>query len=174
MQNYYQILGLTPQASISDIKIAFRKLAKLYHPDKNPDGKEQFTKILKAYEALSNPNLKASYDYKLTYHQHQSFTEVKPTAKNYTFSEQELKRRQYYNEHIKKHAKKYKHQNVEQQIKTNYNEYKYILFATPIAVLLFLILVTMATPDRKQLNVNKIKSTVNDSASKTTGYDKKN
>ena len=173
MQNYYQILGLTPQASISEIKIAFRKLAKLYHPDKNPNGREQFTKILKAYEALSNPTLKASYDYKLTYHQHQSFSEVKPTSKNYTFSEKELKRRQYYNDHIKKHAKTYKYQNVEQQIKNNYNEYKYILFATPIAVLLFLMLVTMATPDRKQLNSN-INNTINDSTNKTSLYDKKN
>ena len=37
MKNFYQILGIAEDASEKQIKIAFRKLAKEYHPDKNPD-----------------------------------------------------------------------------------------------------------------------------------------
>ena len=52
MINYYKILGLQSTATPLEIKTAFRQLAKLYHPDKNPAGKEQFTKVLVAYETL--------------------------------------------------------------------------------------------------------------------------
>jgi curved DNA-binding protein CbpA len=173
LQNYYEILGLTNQASLSEIKIAFRKLAKLYHPDKNPNGVEHFTKILKAYEVLSDPTLKASYDYKITYHQHQSITYTKTTAKKHNFTEQELKRRKYYDEHIKKYAKTFSQQTNQQTIKSNYNEFKYILFATPVAVLLFLLLVTMATPNNRLDGNLKIKE-INLSDSTKTQHDKKN
>ena len=153
--------------------MAFRKLAKLYHPDKNPNGIEHFTKILKAYEILSDPSLKSSYDYKITYHQEHSFTYTKPTSKKHTFTEQELKRRKYYDEHIKKYAKNYTQQKTEFKFKNNYNEYKYILFATPIAVLLFLMLVTMATPNNKlDENTKIINKILNDSIQKN--HDKKN
>lgn len=174
MQNYYEILGVSHQANLTEIKIAFRNLAKLYHPDKNPNGIEHFTKILRAYEILSNPNLKSSYDYKLNYHQqHSIIYTAKSSEKQFTFSEQELKRRQYYNEHIKKHAKKYKQQNVEEQLKTNYNEYKYILFATPLAVLLFLLVVSLATPN-SSLHQNTTNATKNLNDTLKKMYDKKN
>lgn len=54
----YKILGLSPLAPTSEIKSAFRKMAKMYHPDSsgNQRGKEQFNRILTAYETLSaNP-----------------------------------------------------------------------------------------------------------------------
>ncbi|MDX2173642.1 MAG: DnaJ domain-containing protein [Bacteroidota bacterium] len=173
MQNYYEILGLSNQANLSEIKIAFRKLAKLYHPDKNPNGIEHFAKVLKAYEVLSDPNLKASYDYKITYHHYQSHTYTKTTAKKHNFTEQELKRRKYYDEHIKKYAKKYAEQTSQQPVKSNYNEYKYILFATPVAVLLFLLLVTMATPNNRLEGTMKNKE-INLTDSTKTQHDKKN
>lgn len=173
MQNYYEILGLNSKANLSEIKIAFRKLAKLYHPDKNPNGIEHFTKILKAYEVLSDPSLRASYDYKITYHNHQTNVYTKTTAKKHTFTEQELKRRKYYDEYIKKYAKTHGQKNAQLQTKSNYNEFKYILFATPLAVLLFLILVTMATPQgRLNGNLKSIESLSNDTLKKIN--DKKN
>lgn len=155
MINYYEILGLGYGAGISEIKASFRNLAKIYHPDKNPDGIEHFTRILKAYETLSDPTLKASYDYKLNYHQVQSQYQRESKAppqntKTWKFDERELKRRQYYNDHIKKYAKQTSEYMAEAETKKNYNEFKYILFATPLAVLLFLLIMHFASKDRSE------------------------
>lgn len=146
--NYYEILGITESAGTNDIKTAFRRLAKLYHPDKNPAGQEQFRRILKAYEVLSNPSLKRAYDLKLKYHRNANSkpTRNKNGTKTWSFEEKEMARRKYYDEHIKKYAKTNPIPKVDpKEIKQNYNEYKYILFATPIAVALFLLIVNLAT-----------------------------
>jgi hypothetical protein len=153
LQNYYQILGLRIEADISEIKAAFRQLAKVYHPDVNPAGKEQFTIILKAYEVLSNQQSKNSYDYKLRAQaETNQFNEAKKTAKDkkWRFDERELKRRQYYNEHIKQYEKKFSKVSTENVKKANYNEFKYILFATPLAVILFLGIMTLAAGKRSK------------------------
>lgn len=155
MINYYEILGLGYGAGNSEIKAAFRNLAKIYHPDKNPDGIEHFSKILRAYETLSDPTLKASYDYKLNYHQtqtqYQREAKTPPqNTKTWKFDERELKRRQYYNDHIKKYAKQTSDYMAEAETKKNYNEFKYILFATPLAVLLFLLIMHFASKDRSE------------------------
>lgn len=149
MFNYYEILGLSSNAGILEIKAAFRQLAKRYHPDLNPEGIEHFNKILKAYETLSDPALKSTYDYKLQYQQSQSEHRPKRSqTKNWSFDEKELKRRQYYNDHIKKYAKETSRAVQEMEGKKTYNEFKYILFATPLAVLLFLLIMSLATRDR--------------------------
>ncbi|KAG9052225.1 hypothetical protein FS842_010295 [Serendipita sp. 407] len=61
---YYDILGVTPEATDSDLKKAYRKQAIKYHPDKNPspDAEEKFKDIAKAYQVLSDSNLRAAYD----------------------------------------------------------------------------------------------------------------
>jgi len=63
-KNYYDILGLDKNASPEDIKSAYRKLAKKYHPDINrEDGAaEKFKEVNEAYECLSDPKKKANYD----------------------------------------------------------------------------------------------------------------
>jgi len=63
-EDYYELLGLTKGADAKEIKKAFRKLAKQYHPDHNkaPDAEEKFKKINEAYEVLSDPTKKAAYD----------------------------------------------------------------------------------------------------------------
>ncbi|MGB4439572.1 MAG: DnaJ domain-containing protein, partial [Sedimentibacter sp.] len=64
-RDYYEILGVEKGADEKEIKAAFRKLAKQYHPDLNPDNKEaeiQFKEINEAYEVLSDPDKKAKYD----------------------------------------------------------------------------------------------------------------
>jgi len=64
-KNYYEILGVSRDANETDIKKAYRKLSKQYHPDLNPDNKEaedKFKEIAEAYEILSNPQKKQNYD----------------------------------------------------------------------------------------------------------------
>ncbi|NLU35674.1 MAG: molecular chaperone DnaJ [Clostridiales bacterium] len=64
-RDYYEILGLERGASEEDIKKAYRRLAKKYHPDLNPGDKEaeeRFKEINEAYQVLSNPETRAQYD----------------------------------------------------------------------------------------------------------------
>ncbi len=66
--NFYELLGVTPQASQTDIKSAFKRLALQYHPDRNPDNpeaEEKFKIINEAYHVLSNEHLRFNYDQKL-------------------------------------------------------------------------------------------------------------
>jgi curved DNA-binding protein len=63
--DYYKILGLKKDASVEDIKKAYRKLARKYHPDLNPNNKEankQFQQINEANEILSDPENRKKYD----------------------------------------------------------------------------------------------------------------
>lgn len=61
---YYDLLGVTPDANDNDLKKAYRKQAIKFHPDKNPspEAEEKFKDISKAYQILSDPNLRAVYD----------------------------------------------------------------------------------------------------------------
>jgi len=65
-KDYYQILGINKDASQEEIKKAYRKLALKYHPDANPNNKEEaekkFKEIGEAYAILSNPEKRAKYD----------------------------------------------------------------------------------------------------------------
>lgn len=63
-RDYYEVLGISKGASEDEIKKAYRSLAKKYHPDINkaPDAEEKFKEINEAYEVLSDPNKKATYD----------------------------------------------------------------------------------------------------------------
>ena len=64
-RDYYEVLGVDRNASASDIKKAYRKLAIQYHPDKNPDNKEaeeKFKEAAEAYSVLSDHDKKARHD----------------------------------------------------------------------------------------------------------------
>lgn len=63
--DYYKVLGIDKSASTEDIKKAYRKLARKYHPDLNPNDKEaqkKFQQINEANEVLSNPENRKKYD----------------------------------------------------------------------------------------------------------------
>ena len=63
-RSYYDVLGVVPNASQDDIKRAYRRLAKAYHPDVNrdPDADARFKEINEANQILSAPDRRAQYD----------------------------------------------------------------------------------------------------------------
>lgn len=158
MADYYSILGLTKNATDIEIKTAFRKLAKIYHPDKNPydpNAKNVFELILKAYNTLINPHSRKRYDDLGVAQPARNFQTKNPKQngqKEWNVTEEELKRREYYKKHY--HQVKNKTANIK-VVSTPYSDYKYILFATPIAVGLLMLIISMFSSEPKTESVTK-------------------
>lgn len=62
MKDYYKILGVEKKSTKEDIKKAYRKLSKKFHPDINPNGEVEFKNISEAYETLIDENKRKEYD----------------------------------------------------------------------------------------------------------------
>lgn len=76
-KDYYQILGVSKNASQKDIQKAYRKLARQYHPDVNPGdtaAEEKFKEINEAKEVLSDPEKRKEYDELSSYYQQYGHT----------------------------------------------------------------------------------------------------
>lgn len=88
MENYYDILEVSPKASKQIIDKAYKTLAKKYHPDANPEDRkewaeEKFKKINEAYEVISDEEKRAEYDKKLEQEKEKFLAESKNLKDRY-------------------------------------------------------------------------------------------
>ncbi|MDJ0577786.1 MAG: DnaJ domain-containing protein [Xenococcaceae cyanobacterium MO_234.B1] len=106
-QDYYSILQLSPDATPEDIKIAFRRLARKYHPDLNPNNTattEQFQQISQAYEVLSDEKKRHRYylERYVPRYNHNHHRSQKTTGKNHPQSSSNRQAQRLYNQGLKK------------------------------------------------------------------------
>lgn len=83
-KDYYEILGVPRNATLEEIKKAYKRLARKYHPDLNPNDKtaeEKFKEISEAYAVLSDPEKRKKYDQFGSY----DFSQEEPFYKTYTY-----------------------------------------------------------------------------------------
>ncbi len=141
-ENYYEILGLPQDATIAQIKSAFRKLAHKYHPDKNPNKKELFALILKAYETLSDIEKKKQYDRSLQYNN--TYTETPDKLRKqerWEVSKEDLQRRKYYKDYFERLKKEHRVEQEKQNNQSLYNEWQYWLYAAALTVLIVILVI---------------------------------
>jgi len=81
--DYYEILKVGHGVGLDQIKVAFRKLAMEYHPDKSHQDEENFVRLRQAYEALSDPDTREEYDrYLFLLAGNDSLIEIKPVVQD--------------------------------------------------------------------------------------------
>ena len=110
-QDYYSILQLSPDATLKDIKTAFRSLARQYHPDLNlnkTETTEKFQQISQAYEVLSDEEKRRSYDVarKLGSYNHNQNRSQKTAVTNQPQSISNRRAVKFYNQGLKKSQNK--------------------------------------------------------------------
>lgn len=173
LPDYYKILQVPVTATSAEIKAAYRRLAKLYHPDKSTSysDEERFKQIKEAYEHLVDPQRRARYDAKrnrATTFQKAGHpgSQRKPGKKSYSFTEEEAKRRQYYQQHYtkKKQAAASRAQPAETAGRQP-SELKYILISVPVAVALLLLIIRMYERPGKKKNHTAVTQTTGNTQS---------
>ena len=91
-RDYYEVLGVSREASDQEIKSAYRKLALKYHPDRNPDNaeaEEKFKEASEAYSVLTDAQKRSNYDR----FGHQAGDDILPTDRRRHLTNQRLDRR---------------------------------------------------------------------------------
>lgn len=87
MKDYYYFLGVNKEASLEDIKKAYRKLSLKYHPDKNENDdffSRRFQEIHEAYEVLANPESRKSYDANTNFSVQSGRSHLPPVIKSFS------------------------------------------------------------------------------------------
>jgi tetratricopeptide (TPR) repeat protein len=110
MKDYYYILGIGANASLEELKRAYRKLSVKFHPDKNDGDKffeDRFKEILEAYETLSDPDKKNRYDFK--------YNSNNKGGHDFGAFEQSFKQR--YEEELRKQEREFKRKSEEYERK---------------------------------------------------------
>lgn len=110
MVNFYEILSIKNNATQNQIKDAFKKAAKLFHPDKNlnnPQSEEKFKAINEAYQILSNIQKKEIYDQKLTYFLNSKKPKIPPVYYQQSTTEQSKPKETYKPEDYSTQGKHY-------------------------------------------------------------------
>jgi DnaJ-class molecular chaperone len=80
-QNYYEILEVSPSATLAEIKHSYHRLARLHHPDLNKQGLDTHIKRLNlAYQTLRDPQKRAAYDEQLAEEQRQAAQRLQAQA----------------------------------------------------------------------------------------------
>lgn len=95
VKNYYHLLGVDYDVSSADLKLAYRNLAKKYHPDVNPgdsEKEEMFKLVSEAYDILSDQNKKAAYDLTLLLGLNDLYASLEEEERRYRYA----RRRAYY------------------------------------------------------------------------------
>ncbi|MBC7863096.1 MAG: J domain-containing protein [Bacteroidia bacterium] len=161
--DYYAILEIKKEASQDEIKAAFRRLAMILHPDKNPDDPdtdEKFMRVMEAYDVLGDPVKKKKYDSGRSYHSKFSkhtthFKTTKGKQKDYSFTDDDLRKRQYFGQHYKKYQQRKRPAEKEPEI-ASYSDLKYIMISIPLAIaLLFFTINSYKKDDKKHLDKAK-------------------
>ena len=104
VKNYYTILGIASSASKEDIKAAYRKLVRQFHPDRNFGSEDHFKLIQEAYEILSDDEKRDVYDARLVYETYVA----DPNKREKFYEEQKDKPRRYRKSNVKQKAAKRK------------------------------------------------------------------
>jgi len=100
--NYYDILGVTPDSEASEIKTSYRRLARKYHPDVNPDSIDKFKEINEAYSTLSDDRKRMQYDILFGFYKKQKAQGNKsPNSEQTTTEKKDAKEKKVNNEEKK-------------------------------------------------------------------------
>lgn len=130
-KNYYHILGVSPGASASEIKVAYKRLALKWHPDKNPHNahaEERFKQVNDAYQVLSNPRRRAAFDLQLQYEKSQRQAHAHSTPRYHHTRQPAGFQERHYRQRPQKHTHFSRH------------DLKVVLSVVSAAVLLFVVI----------------------------------
>jgi len=170
--NYYIVLGVNNSATFEELKVAYRALAKKYHPDKNPNNKaaeDLFKLVQEAYSVLSNPEKRKKYDLKFSYASAQKTRKAYTayTGNAYQYAQQEAAAKKYYQYKTKKESAK----GAEKKEKFSKTEPFQIIASVGVAFILLIFIISYSSEDEYDNSLYpKTKAEMREDQSLSTKY----